>query len=140
MKVRGPGVNDLPLLLRRIWWAIGWFGVALAVYLSLMHNPPTLDVEQGDKLQHLAAYGTLMLWFSQLSVGLRRRRLTAVALVALGIAIEYMQLATGYRDFSDADRVADAIGVALGWILAPPRLPNLLALTTRVLSRSRPAS
>ena len=133
-------MTDLPRLVRRVWWVIGWFGVALAIYLSLMHAPPGLDIEQGDKLQHMAAYGMLMLWFAQLSDELRRRRRTALALVALGIAIEYVQLATDYRDFSYGDMVADALGVALGWSLAPPRLPNLLALTTRVLSRVRPAA
>jgi VanZ family protein len=133
-------VTDPTFLVRRAWWAIGWFGIALAIYLSLMHNPPTLDVEQGDKLQHLAAYGMLMLWFSQLSLDAGWRRLTALALVALGIAIEFAQLATDYRDFSYGDMAADALGVALGWSLAPPRLPNFLELTTRVVSRVRSAS
>ncbi len=48
-------------------------------------------------------------------------------MVALGIALEYAQRATGYRSFEVADMVADALGVAIGWLAAPPRLPNVLS-------------
>ena len=44
----------------------------------------------------------------------------------MGIAIEYLQRATGYRTFEVADMIADAVGVATGWLLAPPRLPHVL--------------
>ena len=124
--------NDLSLLMRRAWWAVGWFGVGLCIYLSLMHNPPTLDVVEGDKLQHIAAYSVLMLWFAQLTTEVRQRRVTAALLIGLGIAIEFAQLASGYREFSVADMAADAIGVGVGWLLAPPRLPNLLAWAQRI--------
>ena len=125
-----------PQRLRQGWWAVGWLGVGAVIYLSLMHNPPTLAVDDGDKLQHVAAYGVLMLWFAQLTVLRRRRQGLAVALVALGVALEYAQLAIGYRDFSWADMVADALGVAVGWVLAPPRLPNLLTLGTQAIARN----
>ena len=125
-------------ILRRAWWTVGWLGVGAAIYLSLMHNPPMLAVEQGDKLEHLAAYGTLMLWFAQLSDRTRWRGTVALVLGALGIGLEFAQLASGYRDFSYGDMVADALGVALGWLLAPPRLPNLLALTARLLAIRSP--
>lgn len=128
-----------PQTLRQAWWAIGWLGVAAAIYLSLMHDPPTLAVAEGDKLQHAAAYGMLMLWFAQLTDRRDGRGVIALALIGLGIALEYAQLATDYRDFSVGDMVADGLGVALGWLLAPPRLPNLLALTARILAnRARP--
>ena len=32
----------------------------------------------------------------------------------------------GDKTFEVADRVANAIGVAAGWLFAPPRLPNYL--------------
>ncbi len=123
-----------PQLLRQGWWAVGWLGVGATIYLSLMHNPPTLGVDDGDKLQHVAAYAVLMLWFAQLTVLRRRRQGLAVALVALGVALEFAQLATGYRDFSWADMAANATGVAMGWVLAPPRLPNLLTLSTNAFA------
>jgi VanZ family protein len=131
-------VRISPQLVRRTWWAIGWLGIGAVVYLSLMPDPPALAVEQGDKLQHLAAYGTLMLWFAQLTDLRSWRRAAAIALVGLGIAMEFAQLATDYREFSYGDMVADALGVALGGLLAPPRLPNLLALTARILTPRTP--
>ena len=97
-----------------------------------MPEPPRLDIEQGDKLQHLAAYGSLMLWFAQIAVARKPRLRTAVALVGLGIALEYAQRATGYRTFSYADMAANAAGVACGWLLAPPRLPNALRFAKRL--------
>lgn len=123
-----------PPVVRHAWWAVGWLGVAATIYLSLMHFPPTLAIDGGDKLQHVAAYGVLMLWFAQLTVLRRRRQGLAAALVALGIALEFAQLAVGYREFSWADMAADALGVAVGWVLAPPRLPNLLTLSTDALA------
>ena len=124
--------DEVSQFMRRAWWAVGWFGVGLCIYLSLMHNPPTLDVVEGDKLQHIAAYAVLMGWFAQLTSAPRERRLTALALLGLGVAIEFAQLASGYREFSVADMGADAAGIAVGWLLAPPRLPNLLRHAQRV--------
>lgn len=123
---------DLPLALRRAWIAIGWIGVAAVVYFSLTPEPPRLDIEQGDKLQHLAAYGMLMLWFGQVVVDRAHRLPAAIALVALGVGLEFAQLVTGYRTFSFADMVAGALGVAVGWASAPPRLPNLLSIAERI--------
>jgi len=128
-------MGDLPLVLRRAWFVIGWIGVAAVIYFSLTPEPPRLDIEQGDKLQHLAAYGTLMLWFGQAVVNGTQRRWTAIALVTLGVGLEFAQLATAYRTFSFADMVADALGVAAGWASAPPRLPNLLSIAERIAAR-----
>jgi VanZ family protein len=55
-------------------------------------------------------------------------------MVALGIALEYAQRATGYRSFEVADMAADALGVAVGW-LAAPRLPNFLSWAEKRLPR-----
>ncbi len=110
-----------------LWKAAGWGAVVLIVYLSLTPIPPQIDIAQGDKLGHLAAYGLATLWFAQLYSGRWQRWGLALGMVALGIALEYAQRATGYRTFEVADMLADAAGVALGWLAAPPRLPNLLA-------------
>jgi VanZ family protein len=121
--------------LRALWLALGWFGVALTIYLSLTPDVPDIGVEQGDKLGHLLAYGTLMLWFAQLSSRPRQRRVTAGLLVALGVTLELAQGQTGWREFSYADMAANTAGVCLGWLLAPPRLPSLLGVAEAMLSR-----
>jgi VanZ family protein len=114
-----------------MWIAIGWFGIGLVIYLSLMRDPPGIDIEQGDKLGHIAAYATLMFWFAQLTDSWARRVVIAIALVALGVGLEFAQRETGYRTFDYADMAADAIGVGVGWLLASPRLPNLLSMLQR---------
>ena len=119
------------------WSLIGWFGVALILYLSIMPHPPELDIEQGDKLQHLAAYAVLMGWWAQMGASDRANARIALIMLGLGIAIEFAQAATGYRTFSVADMVADALGIALGWMLAPPRGPNLLRIATTALGTGR---
>jgi hypothetical protein len=124
------------LTLRWIWWAIGWFGIGLLIYLSLMRDPPSLDIVQGDKLEHIAAYGMLMFWFAQLTESRIRRLLTAAALVALGAGLEFVQRETGYRTFEYADMMADAIGVGVGWSLAWPRSPNLLGMAQQFAGRA----
>lgn len=108
------------------WKAAGWLLVLAIIALSLTPAPPDLGVNQGDKLGHLATYGLVTLWFAQPYTAPRQRIWLAIGMVALGIALEYAQRATGYRSFEVADMVADALGVAIGWLAAPPRLPNFL--------------
>jgi len=122
-----------PTTLKRIWRAIGVGLVLLVIWLSLTPYPIEIPVEQGDKLGHLAAYGTLMFWFANLDARLRQRLGYATAFVALGIALEFAQGLTDYRVFEVADMVANAIGVLLGWIVAPPRGPDVLGFMQRRL-------
>jgi len=69
-----------------------------------------------DKIEHLAAYAVLALLPS-----LHERRGiivgAAIGAVALGIALEYGQLYSGWRDFEVGDMVADAAGVCVGLAL-----------------------
>jgi len=51
---------------RTLWLVMGWALVLAIVYLSLTPHPIEIQVEEGDKMGHLLAYGTLMLWFAQL--------------------------------------------------------------------------
>ena len=94
---------------------------------------PQVGVEQGDKYMHAFAYSALMVWFASLYAGRPRRLALAGALIGLGIALEFLQGLTDYRTFEIADMVADAAGVCAGWLCAPPRLPNFLAIAERLL-------
>ena len=97
---------------------MGWATVAAVVWLSLTSSPPRIDIEEGDKLGHLASYGTLMFWFSQLYREKGTRALYALGFGAMGVALEFAQGATGYRSFELFDMLADGVGVALGWAAA----------------------
>jgi VanZ family protein len=100
--------------------------VLLVIYLSLTPAPPHLPVRQGDKLSHALAYFALMSWFANLYGVLAQRLMFAGGLIALAVALEFVQRWTGYRTFEIADMAAGAVGVAAGWLLAPPLLPNYL--------------
>src|SRR3990172_8884082 len=117
---------QLDLRARPLWLFVGWTLVFSVVYLSLAPVSIETGVEQGDKFLHAFTYGALMVWFANLYERLARRRMLAAAFVAMGIALEFIQGWTGYRNFEVADMLADAAGVAAGWALAPPRLPNFL--------------
>ncbi|MBU1690376.1 MAG: VanZ family protein [Gammaproteobacteria bacterium] len=123
-----------PAKLAVFWKVAGWLLVLTIIYFSLMPAPPDIGVEQGDKIGHLAAYGLTTLWFAQIYTGAHQRVRLFISMVALGIALEYAQSATGYRSFDVADMLANAIGACLGWITAPPRLPSLLSWAKERLS------
>jgi VanZ family protein len=125
--------------LRALWLGAGWLGVVLVVHFSLVPDPPQIDMEEGDKVQHLAAYASLMLWFAQVVAGKTQRVILALLLVALGIALEFAQGLTGYRWMSLADMAANTTGVTLGWLAAPPRLPSAFGWVSTLLGRVREA-
>lgn len=121
--------------LRPSWLALGWALVLLVIYLSLTPDPISLPGREGDKLSHGLAYFVLMSWFANLYTDLRMRARIAIGLIAMGVALEFVQLWTGYRSFEVSDMVAGAIGVTVGWLTAPPRLPNYLSLAKRLWAR-----
>ncbi|HEX2828763.1 MAG TPA: VanZ family protein [Burkholderiales bacterium] len=118
---------------RPLWLVLGWCLVAAVVYLSVSHTSVAPNVENGDKIGHFVAYGTLSLWFVQLFRRPPQRFGACLALVALGVALECVQAVLPYRSFDRMDMLANACGVVLGWIAAPPRLPNLLAMVERAV-------
>jgi VanZ family protein len=123
--------------LHQAWRVIGWIGVIALVYLSLTSDPPTFtQYREEDKVGHVLAYATLMLWFAQIHLTTQARARNALGLLALGIGMEFVQGWLGWRTFSVADMSADAAGVALGWLSAPPRGPDLFRLA-QLLSAQR---
>lgn len=116
-------------LRRTLSVAIGWFGVAAIVWLSLTPSPPTLDVTLGDKLGHFTAYGFLMFWFCQLYARRGARVAYGAAFVTMGIALEFLQDAGGVRSFEWMDMGANTLGVLLGWsaaLIFPRVLPKTM--------------
>lgn len=104
-----------PLRWRALWLALGWSIAAAIVWLSLTPSPPTIDVAMGDKLGHVVAYAGLMFWFCQLYGSRSARLACALGFTAMGVVLEFVQDAGGYRVFEMLDMAADALGVLLGW-------------------------
>lgn len=100
--------------MRRLLVAGGWLLAAAIVVLSLAPQPPDLDVPHGDKLGHIAAYSLLSFWFCWLYPARRSRLAYAAGWIAMGVALEFAQGATGYRSFELADMAANALGVLVG--------------------------
>lgn len=59
-----------------------------------------------------------MFWFCQLYRNSWTRLGYAAGFIALGIALEFVQRALGYRSFEVADMIADGLGVLAGWAVA----------------------
>lgn len=122
---------------RGLWLALGWAIVAAIVWLSLTPSPPKLGVTLGDKLGHFAAYGTLMFWFCQLYTRRTTRVAYAAAFAAMGVALEFLQDAVGYRSLELLDMVANAVGVLLGWGLAELTGDRLTQRIERIGAKQR---
>lgn len=112
---------------RTLWLALGYTLVAIIVFLSLAPNLPSADIEQGDKLAHCLAYGTLMFWFCQIYASRSSRIAHALAFAAMSVVLEFAQGMTDYRTFDVVDMLANTAGVALGWAAAQAVRISLLA-------------
>ena len=104
--------------MRALGVALGWVIVATIIWLSVTPAPIDIGVKAGDKLGHLGAYAWVMFWFAQVYHRLRTRLAYGIGFVAMGVALEFVQLGLGYRTFEVMDMVADALGVISGWGLA----------------------
>jgi VanZ family protein len=117
----------------RLWLGIWIFGWILAIALSLIRPPPIgLDLPDSDKLGHLLAYATLSAWAVMLFATRRAWLLAALALVALGIGMEFAQGAlTDYRLRDPRDALANTLGVLLGLGVALTRMQGWLQALDR---------
>ena len=93
-----------------------------------MHSPPNINVPDGDKYGHLLAYAGTMWWWAQLWRAWRKRLRLAAALTLMGVVIEFVQGATGWRTFDVMDMVANGVGVLMGWVLVATPLGKLMGI------------
>ena len=104
-----------PLRFRYWWLSGGILLVAMVLYVMVIPVGGGLVTRFGDKFGHFIAFFALMSWFC--GVFLRGKWLwVAVALAALGIAIELIQGQLSYRSAELADGVYDCIGIGVAWI------------------------
>jgi VanZ family protein len=124
----GPGLytGDVPhpVHVKRFLRGI-WFCAILVVIVASLLPANSLPIRAldslkiSDKIEHAAAYAVLAF----LPAIHERRGLivaAAVGAAALGVALEYGQLYSGWRDFEIGDMVADALGVSFGLAVGIP--------------------
>lgn len=107
----------LPLKYPRIWLAMGWLLVGLAIVGSLLPVEPDAPVFRFDKLVHMSTYAVIMIWFA----GIYRPvfyAVIAICLVVLGLTLEGIQALLPLRFFDVADLVANLSGIAVGLAIA----------------------
>jgi len=116
--------------LRHLWfWVALWALVVLVVIVVCLIPPPPLPPlpENSDKLEHFAAYFLLAAGAVQL---FRRGGVllaVGVALVAMGVCIEFAQGAlTDTRSADPFDALANTVGVSVGLMTAFTPLRDLL--------------
>ena len=112
---------------------MAWALLALVVWLSLTPSPPQPPVLVWDKAQHALAYAVLAGWFMQ-AWERRANVLLAIVLLGVGIALEYIQGLTGYRDFDYGDMLADGVGVSVALAVTHTVLGRTLEWIDRMIS------
>jgi VanZ family protein len=132
--ITSPETDDVqPLRYMQAWTTLGIGFVLLVIYLSLAAPPRDIDLPDVFDIGHIVAYFWLMIWFAQIHRGARRRWAFAAGFGAMGIALEYLQGMTGYRQFDYVDMVRNFIGIAIGLTLAHTSLQNVLYRVERMV-------
>jgi len=106
-----------PLKAPLLWLTIGWLLVAAACFGSLIPGHRLPLPGGSDKLLHAGTYLILMIWFAGIYQS-SRYFVIAIALLGLGVALEFGQRLVITRAFDGLDLTANLVGVLLGWALA----------------------
>lgn len=124
------------LKFRFVWLVIGYALITLVFYLSLTSQP--IDVKLGlpfaDKFFHAFAYFVLMAWFAQIYHDKFQRYMIALGLIAIGVALEFLQGFDPARMSEFADMVANTTGVVLAFYLTLTKAKNCLISIENFLS------
>ncbi len=112
-------------------WLLGW---VLCVVLSLMSGLHLPGPAHSDKLGHFLAYFTLTAWAVWTFRARRSHLFAALALVGLGLAMEFAQAnLTKVRLGDVRDALANTLGVAVGLSLTFTPLQFALERMDRAL-------
>ncbi|MDQ7015636.1 MAG: VanZ family protein [Gammaproteobacteria bacterium] len=110
----------------KVWLWVGFALIALIIGLSLTSKPIHIGFHMGDKVAHGLGYAVVMGWFLQLYPGRVARALLALAFVAMGASLEFLQGLNPMRYFDWWDMLANAVGVILAWLSGFTVLGQLL--------------
>ena len=121
-----------------LWLSIGWLMVLLVCVLSLISNPPGIEIEFKyiDKLGHFFSYFILMAWFAQLFKTTRLRIFYVLFFISMGVMLEVLQGLGGVRFFEYNDMLANTTGVLVAWLVTKGRLKNVLLSFEQVVVKS----
>lgn len=108
-----------------LWLAIGASLILLLLYGSLAPAKALPPLGGSDKFWHAGTYFVVMAYFSQIYAPLRARLLIAVALISLGVSIEFIQPYVN-RQFDWFDALANSVGVAAAFLLSLSPLGSTL--------------
>ena len=124
------------LRLLKVWLPLGWFAICLLIYQSLDPSPPELpEWPLADKMAHFLVYAWIMLWFGFIYRPGKKYLLLGLSLILLGVILEILQGASGYRSMEALDASFNALGVFAGWLLAQTKLSSTLLWTERLIYR-----
>jgi glycopeptide antibiotics resistance protein len=79
------------------------------------------------------AYAWIMLWFGFIYRPGKNYLLLGFGLILLGVTLELLQGASGYRLMQVSDVSSNVLGVFVGWLLAYTRISSTLLCTERLL-------
>ena len=113
------------LVYKKLWLLIGGALVVLLLYGSLAPAKALPPLGGSDKLWHAGSYFVLMAYFSQIYWRVSERLLIAAALIALGVAIEFIQPYVN-REFDWFDALANGVGVLVAFLLSLSPLSSIL--------------
>jgi len=108
----------LQLRRRRLWIALSTVLLAAVFFVCLQPGPGFPAPAGLDKVEHLAAYVLLALWFTGL-VARGRYWVVATGLLMLGLLIEVLQWRMNLgRSAEGLDMLANTLGVGIGIAIA----------------------
>jgi VanZ family protein len=113
---------------RRYWLLVGYTILAVIIYLSITSTPVEIDIgfPLQDKLFHMLAYFVLMFWFVQIYHARKQLVGHALAFIAVGIAMEFIQSFDPARYAEYEDMIANTLGIVLAVMLAKTGFRDLL--------------
>lgn len=129
-----------PLRWPALWVAVWLAAIAAVAALSLMPaaNLPPPPFDGVDKLEHFLGYALLSAYAAMLFERAPPRWSAALALIALGVGLEFAQGAlTASRQADAADAVFNALGALAGQaVVRTPLVGALGWIERRVAARS----
>jgi hypothetical protein len=121
-----------------MWTTVGALLMAWTLWMALTPDSDiALSFPCGDKLLHAFTFTCLMGWWGNIHRSRHGRIGSALLCLSFGIFIEFAQRLDPPRDADVLDVLADALGIALAWLLLKTPLGRVLTGVERKLGAPR---